>query len=84
MEFILKANTPKKRNEVKKTFTDLMILIKNKLETQHQKYYYSLILQILSKYKNINEDEIQKKMRLFKIIIHNHKKNKKKELKKIS
>ena len=66
MEIILKANIPKKRNEVKKTFKELMELLKNEFDVQNQKYYYLIILNILNKYKNINEDEIRKMMKLYK------------------
>ena len=65
-EIILKANIPKKRNEVKRLFNEFMEYIKDKLEPQHQKYYYLLILKILNKYKNINKDEIKQTMQLFR------------------
>ncbi len=64
-EIILKANIPKKRNEVKRLFNEFMEYIKDKLEPQHQKYYYLLILKILNKYKNINNDEIKEEKKLF-------------------
>ena len=65
-EIILKANIPKKRNEVKRKFIEFMRYIKDKLEPQNQKYYYLLILKILNKYKNINKEEINQTMKLLK------------------
>ena len=64
-EIILKANIPKKRNDVKKIFKKLMGYIKEKLQAPNQKYYYILILKILNKYKNINNDEIKEEKKLF-------------------
>ena len=71
----LKANIPKKRNEVKKVFNQLMELIKNNLEIQHQKYCYIQIMTILKKFKAINDDEINK----IKKLIQQKKNNKKKK-----
>ena len=65
-EIILKANIPKKRNEVKRIFKKLMGYIKDKLELPNQKYYYILILNILKKYKNINKDEMTEEIQLYK------------------
>ena len=68
MEIILKANMPKKRNDVKKVYKQMISLIKskkNELGIQGQKYYYLSIIEILRKYKVINEDEIKKFIRKF-------------------
>ena len=65
-EIIIKANIPKKRNEVKRIFKKLMGYIKDKLELPNQKYYYILILNILKKYKNINKDEMMEEIQLYK------------------
>ena len=65
-EIILKANIPKKRNEVKRVFKKLMGYIKDKLEVPNQKYYYILILNILKKYKNINKDEMKEEIQIYK------------------
>ena len=70
----LEANIPKKRNEVKKVFNQLMELIRNNLEIQHQKYCYIQIMKILEKYKAINDDEINKIKKLIQ-----HKKNNKRK-----
>ena len=66
MEIILKANISKKRNDVKKIFKKLMRYIDNNLEPANQKFYYILILKILNQYEIINEDEINKTMKIFK------------------
>ena len=71
LEIIIKANISKKRNDVKKIFTKLMRYIKNNLEPANQKYYYILILKILDKYEIINEEEINKTIKLFKPKKHN-------------
>ena len=76
-EIILKAKIPKRRNEVKKVFNQLMVLIKTKLEPKHQKYCYLLILKILEKYKIISGEEIAKIKILFKEMIDERKNNKK-------
>ena len=65
-EIILKANIPKKRNEVKKIFKELVGYIKDKLKAANQKYYYILILNILKKYKSINKDEMNEEVELYK------------------
>ena len=68
MEIILKSNIPKKRNDVKKVYKQMIDVIKskkNELGVQSQKYYYLLIIEILKKYKAINEDEIKKFIRKF-------------------
>ena len=56
-EIIIKANIPKKRNELKKIYRNMMDVIKNKLQKENQKYYYILILKILDKYKKIKIKE---------------------------
>ena len=66
LEIILKANIPKKRNEVKKCFNELFSLIKNNLEPQHQKYYYILILKMLKQYEDLSEKEIKMKAKEYK------------------
>ena len=60
MEVILRANIPKRRNEVKKIFIELITFIKNKLEPYHRKYCYMQILNIITKYKNISDNEMTK------------------------
>ena len=59
-EVILRANIPKRRNEVKRIFLELITFIENKLEPNHRKYYYMLILNIITKYKNISDNEMKK------------------------
>ena len=65
-EIITEANLPKKRNELKKLYRNMMDVIKNKLQKENQKYYYIQILKILDKYKKIiitkKENEEQKKL----------------------
>ena len=65
-EIIAEANLPKKRNELKKLYRNMMDVIKNKLQKENQKYYYIQILKILDKYKKIiitkKENEEQKKL----------------------
>jgi hypothetical protein len=56
-EIIIEANLPKKRNELKKLYRNMMDVIKNKLQKENQKYYYILILKILDKYKKIKNKE---------------------------
>ena len=65
-QIIIEANIPKIRNNVKRTFKELIIFIKNNLELPNRKYYYLQILNILNKYEVIGEDEIQKMIKLNK------------------
>ena len=75
-EIILKGNIPKKRNDVKKVFKKLMALINDKLSDEHKKYCYMKILEILDKYKNIQDKEKKDMMKLFKQKIKNKSINK--------
>ena len=56
-EIVLEANIPKKRNELKKLYRNMINVIKNKLQKENQKYYYISILKILDKYKKITPKE---------------------------
>ena len=82
-EIILKANLPKRRNELKKVFRAMNETINDKLEKENQKYYYILILNILKKYENIEENEIDSALKILrkKKIIKKDKKNNNKNIK---
>ena len=83
-EIVLEANVPKKRNELKKLYKNMMNVIKNKLQKENKKYYYILILKILDKYKKITPKEQKEKKNAYmkmkeKEIIKNKKIQKDKE-----
>jgi hypothetical protein len=65
---IVQGNIPQKRNNVKRCFIELMNYIQNNLEEnkETQKYYYILIINILTKYSNISDDDIQMAKNLYK------------------
>ena len=65
-QIILEANLPKKRNELKKVYRDLSEIIDNKLENDNKKYYYILIMNILKKYENIEEKDLNGAIKLYK------------------
>ena len=65
-QIILEANLPKKRNELKKVYRDLSEIIDNKLENDNKKYYYILIMNILKKYENIEEKDLNGVIKLYK------------------
>ena len=58
-QIIYEANLPKKRNDLKKVYHEMMKVINEKLkEKDNQKYYYILILNILKKHENIEQKEL--------------------------
>ena len=63
-EVIITINLPKRRNELKKTYREMTEVINNKLEKENQKYYYKLILEILKKYETINNQELDKELKI--------------------
>jgi hypothetical protein len=85
MRILLKGNIPKTRNDVKKSFKELMNYIESKkkdLGEQNQKYYYILIMNMLKKYQHIGEDEIKQIMKKIMKKRYNKKiRNEKKEKK---
>jgi len=76
-EIILKANLPKRRNELKKLFREMNETINDKLEKDNQKHYYILILKILKKYENIKDKEINSALNPLKMKKMNKIENKK-------
>ena len=57
-KIIKEANVPKKRNEVKKIYKELISLISHKIKSEeNKKYYYLFILKLLKKYKKIKKEE---------------------------
>ena len=75
-QIIYEANLPKKRNDLKKVYHEMMKVINEKLkEKDNQKYYHILILDILKKHENIEQKEINDELKLYK----NNLKNKEKE-----
>ena len=75
-QIIYEANLPKKRNDLKKIYHEMVKVINEKLkEKDNQKYYYILILNILKKHENIEQKEINDELKLYK----NNLKNKEKE-----
>ena len=83
-QIIYEANLPKKRNELKKVYRDMMEVINKKLnDKDNQKYYYILILNILKKHENIEQKEINDALKLYKNHLKNQEKgNKNKGIKK--
>ena len=85
MLVILQGNVPKTRNDVKKSFNQLINYIKknkNDLGEVNQKHYYLLILNMLKKYDKINEDEMKQTMKIIMKKRYNKKiSNDKKEIK---
>ena len=83
-QIIYEANLPKKRNDLKKVYHEMMKVINEKLkEKDNQKYYYILILNILKKHENIEQKEINGEIKLYKNSLKNKEKyNKNKAIKK--
>ena len=77
-QIVKEMNLPKKRNELKNLYREMMKLVKEKLEKEHQKYYYIEILKILKKYENIEDKEMNSGKKAYKI---NLEKNKNREIK---
>ena len=67
-KIMIEGNIPKKRNEVKICFNELISFIKNKFKGDEdiQKYYYIIIINILNKYENISDDDIIMAKKLYK------------------
>ena len=67
-KIMIEGNIPKKRNEVKICFNELISFIKNKFKGDGdiQKYYYIIIINILNKYENISDDDIIMAKKLYK------------------
>ncbi len=67
-KIIMQGKIPSKRNEVKKCFNELISFIKNSLKNNQeiQKYYYMIILNILTKYENISDEDIIRTKQLYK------------------
>ena len=77
-QIIYEANLPKKRNELKKVYHDMIDVINKKLkEKENQKYYYILILNILKKHENIEQKEIKGTLKLYKNNLKNQEKDNK-------
>ena len=68
MIILIQENIPQKRNNVKKTFNDLIGLIKDKSmdDEENQKYYYNIIVVLLTKYMNISDEDFNKAKKLYK------------------
>ena len=67
-KIIIQGNIPRKRNEVKICFKELVSFTKNRFKNNAgiQKYYYMQILNILNKYENISDEDIQMAKKLYK------------------
>ena len=65
-DIIIKANLPKKRNELKKIYREILELIKSKLEKDNQDYYLILIIQILKKYEDISDNELNSELKFIR------------------
>ena len=67
-KILIQENIPQKRNIVKKGFNELILLIQNNLKNdeENQKYYYYMILDILKKYENITDDDLNNAKKLYK------------------
>ena len=67
-KILIQENIPQKRNNVKKSFMELMSIIENnyKFNEEDKKYYYEIILKLLIKYDNISEEDFDKAKKLFK------------------
>ena len=65
---LIQENIPQKRNNVKKAFNELISLIKDKLidDEENQKYYYNMIFEILKKYENITDEDLENAKKLYK------------------
>ena len=80
-DIILRADLPKKRNELKKVYREILKIIKNNLEKENQDYYLHIILQILKKYEIISDNELDSELKIkknknnIKSIKKNNKKN---------
>ena len=79
-EIVLAINLPKRRNELKKTYREMIEVISKKLEKENQKYYYIVIMEILKKYEIIQNQEINNEHKILAQKYKNklEKKNKKK------
>ena len=67
-KILLQENIPQKRNNVKTSYNELILLIENKLENddEDKKYYYNVILELLHKYENITEEDLDNAKKLYK------------------
>ena len=65
-QIILKADLPKKRNEIKKIYREMIKLVTTELEKDYQKYIYILILKILEKYKSIKDKEMNSVLEMYR------------------
>ena len=65
---LLQENIPQKRNNVKKSYNELILIIQNKLENdkENQKYYYNIILELLNKFEYITEEDFDNAKKLYK------------------
>ena len=66
IKILFKAELPKKRNEIKKIYNQMIDLINKKPEKEIKKHYYILILDLLKKYNDINDKEIQEASESYK------------------
>ena len=67
-KILIQENIPQKRNNVKKSYYELIMLIENKLKNDEEnvKYYYEIILELLEKYEEITDDDINNAKQLYK------------------
>ena len=65
---IIESNIPRKRNEVKKCFNEIIYFIQNNFKEKKdiKKCYYILIINILNKYENITDKDILMAKKLYK------------------
>ena len=65
---LIQENIPQKRNNVKKCYNELMLIISNKLKNDEeiQKYFYNVIIDLLHKFENITEEDLDNAKQLYK------------------
>ena len=83
-KIIFEANLPKRRNELKKIFLEIIESTNHKLEKDNLKYYYTMISNLLDKYLKIEDEEIINSLNNIKKpkVIEQAKGDKDKEIKK--
>ena len=67
-KILIQENIPQKRNNVKKSYYELILLIENKLKNyeENMKYYYEKILELLEKYEEITNEDLNNAKLLYK------------------
>ena len=65
---LIQENIPQKRNNVKKCYNELMLIIENKLKNDEeiQKYFYNVIIELFHKFENITEEDLDNAKQLYK------------------